>query len=96
MEILFHVSTAAGARLLTPLAQACRRAGCGFGVFFTHEGVLELDDAALQAALQLASRAVACEDSWHRMRGHSPCPVEAGSQTINSALMGEARRVVSL
>lgn len=96
MDILFHISTTAGARMLIPLAQACRRAACDFGVFFTHEGVLELDDAALQAALQHASRAVACEESWHRMRGHLPCPVEAGSQTINSALMGEARRVVSL
>ena len=43
-----------------------------------------------------AARAVVCEESWHRFCPDSPCPVELGSQTVNSALMGEAQRVVSL
>jgi len=46
--------------------------------------------------LEQASRAVACTESWRRFRGDAPCSVESGSQTVNSALMGEARRVVSL
>ncbi|MBA3903034.1 MAG: hypothetical protein C0522_05060 [Rhodocyclaceae bacterium] len=96
MEILFHVTTAAGARLLPPLARACGRAGRSFGCFFTHDGVAGLRDAALSAALAGASRAVVCEESWHRFCADAPCPVELGSQTINSALMGESARVVSL
>jgi hypothetical protein len=39
---------------------------------------------------------VVCEESWHRFCPGSACPVELGSQTVNSALVGEAQRVVSL
>lgn len=96
MNILFHVSTAAGGQLLQPLALAAHRAGASFAAFFTHEGVLGLRDPGLLAALGGAERAVVCEESWHRYCPQMPCPVEEGSQTINSALMGEAERVVSL
>jgi hypothetical protein len=96
MDILFHVGTAAGGRLLYPLLLAARRAGCSSGAFFTHEGVLGLRDTDLTAGLAHAERAVACEESWHRFCPGLVCPVEAGSQTSNSALMGEARKVVSL
>ncbi len=96
MDILFHVSTAAGGRLLYPLLLAANRAGCRCGAFFTHEGVLGLRDTDLTAALVNIERAVVCEESWHRFLPGLVCPVEAGSQTTNSALMGEARKVVSL
>lgn len=96
MDILFHVATAAGGRLLYPLLLAARRADCRVGAFFTHEGVLGLRDTDLAAALAHAERAVVCEESWHRFLPELACPVEAGSQTTNSALMGEARKVVSL
>jgi len=96
MDLLFHVSTAAGGRLLYPLVLAARRAGCGIGAFFTHEGVLGLRDTDLAAVLVQAERAVVCEESWQHFCPGLPCPVEAGSQTTNSALMGEARKVVSL
>lgn len=95
MNILFHVSTAAGGRLLHPLALAAQRANASFAAFFTHEGVMGLKDADLRAALA-GSRAVVCEESWHRFCHGLDCPVEQGSQTINSSLMGEAERVVSL
>ncbi len=95
MDILFHVATEAGAAVLLPLAQACRRRGHAFGAFFTHEGVRGLLDTELQVAMQ-DSRAVVCEESWHRFCGDAACPVELGSQTVNSALMGEAKKVVSL
>ncbi len=95
IEILFHVSTEGGARLLLPLARACRRAGHAFAAFFTYEGVLGLADPDLEAALGDA-RAVVCQESWHHFRGDAPCPVELGSQTANSSLAGAARRVVSL
>lgn len=96
MELLFHVSTAAGGRLLFPLLRAARRANCRVGAFFTHDGVLGLRDDSLAAELALVARAVVCEESWHRYCAGLPCPVEAGSQTANSALMGEAKKVVSL
>ncbi|HNQ58063.1 MAG: hypothetical protein DPW12_00940 [Rhodocyclaceae bacterium] len=98
MDILFHVTTEGGAQLLAPLARACRRGGHAFGAFFTHEGVRGLRDAGLQAALAeaRAARVVVCEESWHRFCADAACPVELGSQTVNSALMGEARKVVSL
>lgn len=96
MDILFHVSTAAGGRLLYPLLLAAARANCRVGAFFTHEGVLGLRDTDLAAALAQVERAVVCEESWHRFLPDLACPVEAGSQTSNSALMGEACKVVSL
>jgi len=96
LKILFHVATEDGARFLLPLAQACRRGGHAFAVFLTHEGARGLNDARLQAALRDAARAVVCEESWHRFCPGAQCPVELGSQTVNSALMGEAQRVVSL
>lgn len=96
MDILFHVATADGANLLPPLLHACRRGGHSFACFFTRDGVLGLLNAALQEALAGARRAAVCEDSWHRFCPETPCPAELGSQTVNSALMGEAVRVVSL
>ncbi|MCL4680940.1 MAG: hypothetical protein KJZ92_06665 [Rhodocyclaceae bacterium] len=95
MDILFHVATEAGAQILLPLARACRRRGHAFAAFFTHEGVRGLVDAELQAALE-GGRAVVCEESWHRFCAEAACPAELGSQTTNSALMGEAKKVVSL
>ncbi len=95
MDILFHVTTEEGARILLPLAQACRRGGHAFGAFFTHEGVLGLLDTGLQAAL-IDSRAVVCEKSWRRFCGDAACPVLLRGQGTNSALMGEAKKVVSL
>lgn len=95
IAILFHVTTEGGARVLPPLARACRRRGHTFAAFFTHEGVHGLADADVVGVLE-GARAVVCEASWHRFRAHAPCPVELGSQTVNSMLVGEARRVVSL
>lgn len=96
MDLLFHVSTAAGGRLLLPLLRAARRAECRVGAFFTHDGVLGLRDDSLVVELALVERAVVCEESWHRFCSDLHCPVEAGSQTANSALMGETKKVVSL
>jgi hypothetical protein len=96
MNILFHVTTAGGGTLLAPLARAAGRQGASFAAFFTHEGVLGLAEPALLAALAGAERAVVCEESWHRFCPGCDCPVENGSQTINSALMAEADKVVAL
>lgn len=96
MNILFHVTTVGGSALLAPLARAAGRQGASFAAFFTHEGVLGLKEAASLVALTGAQRAVVCEESWHRFCPGRDCPVENGSQTINSALMAEADKVVSL
>lgn len=96
MDILFHVGTSEGGRLLAPLARACARAGAEFGCFFTHAGVLALGDDAVREAVVPAREAVVCEESWHRFRPGATCPVELGSQTANSAMVGRATRIVSL
>lgn len=95
VEVLFHVTHRDAGRYLLPLIEAARRRGVSVACFFTHDGVLAAADSALLAALT-PFRAVACEESWRRYRAGEPCPVEAGSQTSNSALMAEAKRVVSL
>ena len=96
MDILFHVTTPESASLLQPLVAAAQRRSARFACFFTHAGVLGLRDAAVVAALRPAERAVVCEESWHRFCPGLPCPVEKGSQTANSALVGDAGKVVSL
>jgi hypothetical protein len=96
MNILFHVSTPGGGALLEPLAHAASRKGASFAAFFTHEGVRGLLAPTLLTALSGAERAVVCEESWHRFCPGRACPVENGSQTINSGLMAEADKVVAL
>jgi hypothetical protein len=96
MNILFHVTTASGGELLLPLLLAAQRAEASVAAFFTHEGVQGLKNVDLVAALKSAERAVVCEESWHRFCPAVDCPIENGSQTINSALMGDAEKVVSL
>ncbi len=94
--VLIHVSTPASGAIAVALAGACERADVAWSCFFTNDGVKVLADAAVVAALGAAARAVACEKSWEDFMGGAACPVELGSQTVNSALMGEAGRVVSL
>lgn len=96
MEILLHISTAEAGPVARPLAEACRRAGIAWGCFLTNDGVRLLDDAGFAAALGGAARAAVCEHSWQAHMPGRDCPVELGSQTVNSALMAEAAKVVSL
>ncbi|MCL6555716.1 MAG: hypothetical protein K6T56_05060 [Burkholderiales bacterium] len=95
IDILFHVSHQGAGRYLLPLVAAARRRGATVACFFTNDGVLVVADPEIKGALGDV-RAVACEESWRRFRPHEPCPIEAGSQTDNSALMAQAQRVVSL
>jgi hypothetical protein len=50
----------------------------------------------MKEAACCAERVVVCEHSWARFMGDTPCPVELGSQTQNSIMVGEADRIVSL
>lgn len=96
MDVLFHVTTPNAKRFVAGLSAACVRAGISWSCFFTNDGVRALADEALVSNLCAAERAVVCEHSWDLHMVARECPIERGSQTINSALMAEARRVVSL
>lgn len=96
MEILMHLSSLDGVRTAAALGRACARAGVSWGCFFTNDGVRALSDADFVLALGAAARAVVCKHSWHLHMGDAPCVAELGSQTVNSALLGEARHVISL
>jgi hypothetical protein len=43
-----------------------------------------------------AAKAAACKVSWERHMGGKACPVEIGSQTNNSAMVGDIDKVISL
>lgn len=96
MNLLFIVSTPDAGRVLLPLAAACKRKGARWSCFFTHDGVSVLAEPEMKEAACCAQRMVACEHSWARYMGDTPCPVELGSQTQNSIMVGEADRIVSL
>ena len=96
MDVLIIVSSDAAGPILLPLAKAFDRAGAAWGAFFTHRGVTLLTDAAIAEAVSRADAVVACQDSWQHQLGDVACPVQLGSQTNNSAMVGEAGRVVSL
>lgn len=99
MEVMVLVSTRDSGKILKGLAAALARAGVDWGCFFTNDGVelaAELTrDAGLAEALASSSWVNVCEHSWHRF-GEGDCPIELGSQTQNSMMMGGAKRVVSL
>ncbi len=94
--VFLHVATPEGGPIAAALARACARAGKSWSCFLTNDGVRALADPAIVAALKPGVRAVVCEHSWHQHMGGAACPLELGSQTVNSALMAEAGRVVSV
>lgn len=96
MDVLIIVSTDAATDHFSPLAQALNRCGASWGAFFTNNGVNVLTDASVAASLEQASQAFACHESWRRQLGEAPCPIPFGSQMNNSAMVGEAGRIVSL
>lgn len=96
MDILLHITTPAAAPIAAGLGKALSAQGVSWGCFLTNDGVRMLDDPGFAAACTSAVRAVVCEHSWDLYMDGRDCPVERGSQTINSLLMAEAGRVVSL
>jgi len=96
MKILFEVTSGDAACVLVPLARACDRNAVTWSCFFTGDGVKTLARDDVIATIAEATRAAACEVSWERYMGDQPCPVEIGSQTNNSALVGDADKIVSL
>ena len=96
MKILFEISSGNAASVLVPLARACDRNAVTWSCFFTGDGVKTLARDDVIATIAGAAKAAACEVSWERYMGDQPCPVEIGSQTNNSALVGDADKIVSL
>ena len=95
-RILFEVSTPRAVALLCSLAEACNRKKVAWACFFTNDGVQCLDEPAVETIVATAAAAVACEFSWEHYMGGRDCPVESGSQTHNSRLLGDVERVISL
>jgi len=96
MDVLLHLTTPDAVHIAAPLGRALSRQGATWGCFLTNDGVTVLGDADFLNASGGAARIAVCEHSWDlHMPGRS-CPVEKGSQTINSQLMAEASKVISL
>ncbi|MEJ2433836.1 MAG: hypothetical protein P8Y53_12015 [Pseudolabrys sp.] len=81
MDVLLHVTSPDAARVAAPLGRALTAKGATWGCFLTNDGVRALDDAGFADAVKSAGRVSSAEQA---------------SQTVNSALMAEARRVISL
>ena len=97
MEIMLHITSRDAGALATALMRALSRAEVSWGCFVTNDGAELLRDSKFTDALGGAGRAVVCEHSWKKLvNAPQNCPVEQGSQTINSTMMAEAERLVSL
>jgi hypothetical protein len=96
MKILFEISSGNAASVLVPLARACDRNAVTWSCFFTGDGVKTLARDDVIATIAGATKAAACEVSWESYMGDQPCPVEIGSQTNNSAMVGDADKIISL
>lgn len=96
MDVLLHITTPQAARIAAGLGWALTAQGASWACFMTNDGVKAMDDPSFSTAVDHAARVAVCEHSWDLHMDGQDCPVERGSQTVNSALMAEADRVVSL
>ncbi len=96
MDVLIHMSNREATGMAVKLAEALSRRGANWACFLTNDAVTAADTPDFVEAIGSASRAVVCEHSWDRHMAGRDNPFERGSQTINSALMADADRVVSL
>jgi len=96
MDLLIIISNPNSGPIITPLAEACGRAGLKWAAFFTNDGVSTLMNDDLVNALNTASDAAVCQESWALHMNDKECPITLGSQTTNSALVSQTDRVLSL
>jgi hypothetical protein len=96
IKILFEVASDKATEVFVPLAAACNRNSVCWACFFTGNGVKILSSGDVNEVITGAVKAVACEASWELFMKHESCPIEVGSQTNNSTLVGEADKVISL
>lgn len=95
MDVLLVLTSRESGPIATGLIRALDRAGARWQCFFTNDGVELLNHPEFLTAIAGTARAVTCTHSWD-IYGSGDCPVERGSQTIHSSMMGEASRVISL
>jgi hypothetical protein len=95
MNVLLVLSSRESGPIATGLIRALDRAGAHVECFFTNDGVALLNQPEFVAVVARTARAVACQHSWD-IHGAGDCPVERGSQTIHSSMIGEINRVISL
>jgi len=96
MDILLHITTPAAAPIAAALGRALSAKGATWAAFLTNDGVKAMNDVGFAAASKGAARVAVCEHSWDAHMSGQDCPVERGSQTVNSGLMAEATGVISL
>ncbi len=95
MDILFLVSRAESAPVLSGLLRACARRQILCGVFLTGPAAVLAGNPQIDIDLRACTRVAVCEYSWERF-GRGSCLNALGSQTDNSAMVASARRIVSL
>ncbi|OIP82002.1 MAG: hypothetical protein AUK37_09900 [Rhodobacterales bacterium CG2_30_65_12] len=96
MDVLLHISTPQAAPIAAALGWALTAHGASWACFMTDDGVKVLADQSFSTAVDHAVRVAVCEHSWDLHMAGQECPVDRSSQTVNSGLMAEAARVVSL
>jgi hypothetical protein len=76
---------------------ALARAKTVWGCFLTNDGVELLENKKFVEVLAKSNQALVCEYSWEKAgKDINDCPIEKGSQTFNSSMMGQTLRVISL
>jgi len=96
VKLLIVISAPTPAVVLVGIAGACQRKDLSYSCFVTGAGVQSLREPDVVNALKGAARSVVCEYSWSRYFPDLTAPIEEGSQTDHSAMIGEANRVISL
>jgi hypothetical protein len=96
IDALIVITTRNSGKIAIPLMHGLSRAGINWCCFFTNDGVELIKNNDCQEAVKLAQRVVVCEHSWDTLTNGTDCHAEMGSQTINSTMMTEALRVISL
>jgi hypothetical protein len=97
MDVMLHITTRDSGNIAIPLMLALTRANTDWGCFLTNDGVELLENKMFVAAIAKSTQAMVCEFSWEKAgKDKNRCPIEKGSQTINSSMMGKALRIVSL
>ena len=96
MDIHFVVSNPNAGPFVCALCAAATRKGVSWSMFFTNDGVVVVNDPEFLNILKNAEQAVCCHDSWNTHVGGKDCPIEIGSQTNNSALVAQAKKIIGL
>jgi len=96
VNLLIVISRPTSIAALIGFCGACLRRDQPYDCFVTGEGVRVLRDPEVVSMLRESRHAVVCEYSWSRLYPHDAPPIEEGSQTDHSAMIGKADQVVSL